>query len=251
MVEQKPENLKNEVLYANGETEVYLNGELVETIPFKRKEEHKVENKPDSKTTYPLREALGLDSPKTTDWIETYTNKRFYPLEPDLHLICIEDIAHPLSHICRFNGHSKRFYSVGEHSLGCLGLARRMGLSYTDRLAALMHDAAEAYLADIPRPIKHSLKAYGPWERKLESMIFERFRIPYPFSSVVYKLDEIMLATERRDLFISPHHWPSLKADPSYDINVESGPDPATVKDNFINEFVSLMKVLGNGAYIK
>lgn len=187
-----------------------------------------------------------IKNPKTTDWIETYTNKRFYPLEPDMELICIEDIAHALAHICRFNGHTKRFYSVGEHSLSCLGLARRMGLSYTDRLAALMHDASEAYLADIPRPIKRAMHAYSAWEHTLQQMICRKWEIPYPFPDVIHKIDDIMLATERRDLFISPNHWPSLTADPSYDINVESGygMEPAIVKDTFINEFYNLRKVL-------
>ena len=202
---------------------------------------------PSPKTPLSSGEGLGGGSPKTTDWIETYTNKKFYPLEPDMELICIEDIAHALAHICRFNGHTKRFYSVGEHSLSCLGLARRMGLSYSDRLAALMHDASEAYLADIPRPIKRGMHAYSAWEHTLQKMICEKWGIQYPFSDAIHKIDNIMLATERRDLFISPNHWPSLTEDPSYDINVESGynMDPATVKQSFIEEFYNLRKVLG------
>ena len=55
-------------------------------------------------------------------WIQTFTGKRMYPLDPKPEDICIEDIAHALSNICRFTGHTKKFYSVGEHSINCLDL---------------------------------------------------------------------------------------------------------------------------------
>lgn len=111
---------------------------------------------------------------KTTDWIQTYTGKRFYPLEPDADLICIKDIAHSLSMQCRFNGHTAKFYSVAEHSVK---LSREFFCGWHYKLAALLHDASEAYLSDIPRPIKHepSMWFYRVAEKNLQTMIFDKF----------------------------------------------------------------------------
>ena len=87
---------------------------------------------------------------KTTDWIQTYTGKKFYPLEPDASLIDIRDIAHALSLKVRYNGHCDKFYSVAQHSvLMCDYISNTIY-----QMWALLHDAGEAYLADIPRPIK-------------------------------------------------------------------------------------------------
>lgn len=110
-----------------------------------------------------------------TDWIQTYTKKKFYPLEPETELICIEDIAHSLALQCRFVGHSKFFYSVAQHSVV---LAR---LWFDDQFAlaryALLHDASEAYLSDLPHPLKYlpEFDFYRAAEDRLQRMIYERF----------------------------------------------------------------------------
>ena len=82
-------------------------------------------------------------------WIETYTGKKVYPLEPDEKTLCVEDIAHALALTCRFGGHCSEFYSVAQHS--CLVSDLCPGEL---KLAGLMHDAAEAYLGDVVSPIK-------------------------------------------------------------------------------------------------
>ncbi len=86
------------------------------------------------------------------DWIQTYTCKKLYPLSPRMEDICIEDIAHSLSMLCRFTGHCKRFYSVAEHSIL---------VSYfcdpADRRHALLHDGSEYGLTDLPTPLKRML----------------------------------------------------------------------------------------------
>lgn len=111
---------------------------------------------------------------KTTDWIQTYTGARFYPLEPDLDLIRIADIAHSLSMQCRYTGHTARFYSVAEHSLI---LAKEFHTGWHYRLVALLHDATEAYLSDIPRPLKYlpEFAFYRHAEDRLQEMIFDKF----------------------------------------------------------------------------
>jgi uncharacterized protein len=88
-------------------------------------------------------------STRTGDWIQTYTGKQFWPLSPLPEDIVIEDIAHALSMQCRFGGHVRTFYSVAQHSVHVSLLVEPQ---YA--LWGLLHDAAEAYLVDLPRPIK-------------------------------------------------------------------------------------------------
>lgn len=108
-------------------------------------------------------------------YITTYTGKHFDPVTPDKNLIDIRDIAHALSLICRGNGHVKTFFSVGQH---CINAAKEAILrGYSDRviLACLIHDAGEAYLSDVPRPVKPSMPEYNQLENCLLNMIYEKF----------------------------------------------------------------------------
>jgi uncharacterized protein len=86
--------------------------------------------------------------------ILTYTNTLFYPLAPRPDEVKVEDIAHALSQMCRANGHFKTFYSVAQHSINCAQEARARGLSNRIQLACLLHDASEAYISDITRPVE-------------------------------------------------------------------------------------------------
>src|SRR5438552_3035736 len=110
-----------------------------------------------------------------TDWIQTFTGKKFFPLEPNADDICIEDIAHSLSMQCRFNGHSKQFYSVAQHSV----LIASWWFGDYPKLAkyALLHDASEAYLSDIPRPLKQlpEFEFYKKAEQLLQDLIYAKF----------------------------------------------------------------------------
>src|SRR4051794_15527189 len=82
-------------------------------------------------------------------WITTFSRRQFWPLDPHSDEIHIEDIAHSLSQQCRFGGHSRSFYSVAQHSCLVSALCKA-----NDALWGLLHDASEAYLGDIPRPLK-------------------------------------------------------------------------------------------------
>lgn len=115
--------------------------------------------------------------------IKTYTGTMFDPLEPQAELIHIVDIAHSLSMLCRANGHFKSFYSVGQHCINCAVEAAARGHSRRVQLACLLHDASEAYLSDVTRPVKQVLPAYleieGPlqdaiWEKYLDQMLTEQ-----------------------------------------------------------------------------
>lgn len=111
----------------------------------------------------------------TPDCIRTFTGIYVNVFEPTEEMICIEDIAHALSNQCRFGGHLPVFYSVAQHSII---MSDKMHESH--KLAALLHDASEAYLLDIPRPIKKGLSNYKEIEDKLMTAIAAKFGFEYP-----------------------------------------------------------------------
>jgi 5'-deoxynucleotidase YfbR-like HD superfamily hydrolase len=145
-------------------------------------------------------------------WIQTFTGKQFFPLHPKPQQICIRDIAHALSNICRFNGHSLRHYSVAEHSVRVCCLLNDRGPA--EQLWGLLHDAAEAYLGDIVSPVKPRLfvhfagvcqyadetHSFSRIEDELLRLVIERFGLTWPMPESVKAADRTMHATEVRDL---------------------------------------------------
>jgi hypothetical protein len=131
-------------------------------------------------------------------FIETYSGKRMYFLDPRPEDICIEDIAHALSNKCRFAGHCSSFYSVAEHSL-IVSLLVEPDLALT----ALMHDAAEAYLEDIPSPIKPYFKEYKEMERNIMEVLASKFEFQFPEPDEVKEADKVQLVSEARHLMPS------------------------------------------------
>lgn len=109
------------------------------------------------------------------DYITTYSKIHFTPLEPKPEQILIADIAHPLSLLTRANGHFGQFYSVGQHSIQCANEAAARGYTRRLILACLLHDASEAYLSDITRPVKKNLPGYREAERVLQDAIYKKF----------------------------------------------------------------------------
>jgi len=132
------------------------------------------------------------------NYIQTFTDKLIDPLDPDPDQICIEDIAHALSNLCRFGGHSSSFYSVAQHSVRC---SQHFNDSDPEALAALLHDASEAYLLDIPSPVKWRLPEYLAAEDKLMSVIAEKFGFQYPLVGIVKSWDKAELMTEMDFVF--------------------------------------------------
>ena len=140
-----------------------------------------------------------LDEP----WIQTYSGRRFTPTNPIVEAIDIEDIAHPLSMQCRWSGHVKQFYSVAQHSVLVSYLC-----DAKDALCGLLHDGSEAYLVDIPRPIKKSGKFdnYLEFEIVMQNAICERFGIQKDMPDSVKFADDMLLSMEARDLMAEPLH---------------------------------------------
>jgi hypothetical protein len=124
----------------------------------------------------------------------------FYPKKPRTGDICIEDIAHALAMQCRYNGHCKRFYSVGEHCLlVCSEVWKKTG-DVEEALAALLHDASEAYICDIPRPFKPMIIGYKKFESTIERVIADKFHLEYPWSPTIKEIDDRILNDERKQL---------------------------------------------------
>lgn len=110
---------------------------------------------------------------KIEAWSQTYTGKKIWLNNPSQKDICIEDVAHALSMQCRFAGHTKKFYSVAEHSMIVSSL-----LPGRLMLAGLLHDAAEAYLGDIIKPLKQHMNGeYNRFETMMLDKIYEKFNI--------------------------------------------------------------------------
>ncbi len=146
-----------------------------------------------------------MSKPRLGDWIQTYSGQVFYPLDPRPEEIHIIDIARSLSFQCRFSGHTRYFYSVAEHSV-------RVSLACpTDKAWALLHDASEAYLVDLPRPLKRFSelgRLYMEAEVRVMQAVCRRFGLPIEQPAIIEKIDRVLLITEKRDLMtMEPKPW--------------------------------------------
>jgi hypothetical protein len=166
--------------------------------------------------------------------IHTYTGRMFYPFDPKPEDISIIDIAHGLSNICRYSGQCYQFLSVAEH---CINVSLNCP---TYPLWGLLHDASEAYIIDLPRPVKSHLPGYKKIEKKIMRAICEKFNLPFPEPKAVKSADNRVLATEMPQLF--------------YDINAnELGPSiegltlkfmtPRKAEEAFLKRFFNLVSV--------
>lgn len=130
-------------------------------------------------------------------WIETYTGKQFWFLNPRPEMFDIEDIAHALSMVCRYAGHVTRFYSVATH---CCLIADQFEHDPQTHLTALMHDAAEAYIGDMPSPLKQQIPAFRSVEALIEEALAETFGLTYPFPNELKVADLRITMDERQAL---------------------------------------------------
>jgi hypothetical protein len=133
------------------------------------------------------------------DWMQTFSGRQFWPLDPRSNEIDITDIAGPLSKLCRYGGQCLKFYSVAEH---CVHVASFAPPKL--KLTALLHDASEAYLSDVIRPIKSHLSNYLAIEAELEKAVAQRFDLEWPWHQEVKRLDTAILADERDQAMAPP-----------------------------------------------
>lgn len=152
------------------------------------------------------RGTLERQTPIDEVYIRTYTGGKFHVFAPKPDEVSILDIAHALSQQCRFTGHTRKFYSVAQHSVLVGRQAEQWDVVHAEayRLKGLLHDAAEAYLVDLPTPIKRNVTFASEWkglDARITDAVHGAFGIQYHGASHYIKgLDHRMLLTEQRDL---------------------------------------------------
>ncbi|MCA9325255.1 metal-dependent phosphohydrolase [Candidatus Saccharibacteria bacterium] len=186
-----------------------------------------------------------VDFSKT--WMHTHTGRAFNFMAPTEADIDIRDIAHALSMQCRFNGHIEWFYSVAEHSINVSNET-----SPEHAFAALLHDAAEAYIGDMISPLKAEMPQFRVIEDRLERVIRKRFNIPVdyqPQDMEVKRADLAICVKEGRKLLPNPDlvdRW-GFATDPRYSETRNQHTlycwTPPVAEDMFLRRFHALMDV--------
>lgn len=152
----------------------------------------------------------------------------------------IDDIAHALSNIGRFNGHTKKFYSVAQH---CVLASRYAEIGF--ELEALMHDSTEAYIGDITSPLKKILPEYQSIEHLMYKDLSKYFGFPSVITKEVKEIDIRMLATEKRDLMPKEKtEWPFLNGFEPYEDKIRPW-SPRKAKKEFLKRYKYIQKIYG------
>jgi hypothetical protein len=179
--------------------------------------------------------------------IQTFTGRRIDPFDPDPEQIVIEDIAQALGNQCRFGGHCRQFYSVAQHSCLLADLIAAGGGDAHDRLWALLHDASEAYLVDLPHPLKHRSdfgSAFREFESVLQTAILARFGLSPDPPARVKETDRALLAAEKQALTASGWRWPELEGVIPVAVTIEPW-SPARSTREFLRRFARLHERAG------
>jgi hypothetical protein len=188
---------------------------------------------------------------KAATFIETYTGRAFWPLNPSIDALSVIDIAHALSNQCRYTGHVRWFYPVAQH---CCLLAKWVADHGGDALTCLqvlMHDAPEAYLVDIARPVKQYMPEYRVWDHKINDVIREWMgwkNLPIP--DIVDDLDSRIIVDERAQLMdpAQRNDWGHKLAPVGIRIEPWS---PVQAEKNFLMQYAAYSKgVYGTYQYI-
>ncbi|TIU11016.1 MAG: hypothetical protein E5W44_12155 [Mesorhizobium sp.] len=179
------------------------------------------------------------NSARIGDFMQTFSARRFWPLDARPDEVHIGDIAHALSLQCRYAGHCLRFYCVAEHSVLIARWLVEVGESVETALAGLMHDATEAYLVDMPRPVKRSMHEYRIHEAALWRVIAERYSLPEELPAIVHDADQRIIADELVNM--RPMAW-HAKHDSPLDVSIQCW-EPKRAEQEFLATFEKLQNM--------
>ncbi len=172
-------------------------------------------------------------------WIQTFSGRQIEPYDPDPSAICVLDIAHHLSMLCRFTGAARTFYSVAQHSVLVSALC-----DPEDAMAGLLHDAEEYVFADLNRPVKYGagMECYQLAAKHLRAIILGRYGLPAELPASVVRADANMLHTERRDLLapVEDPTWGHGVVGFPYESFVIEPWSQERAKEEFLQRFVQL-----------
>ena len=169
------------------------------------------------------------------DWKQTFTGRAYWPIDPRADDVDIEDIAHALGMMCRYGGHCSSFYSVAEHSVLVSEVVPR-----EHALAGLMHDAAEAYCVDVPRPLKRHLPGYREIEDLNWRAVCQRFGLAPVLPACVHDADNAVLLAEQKVLLRPPPMAWGIPGEPAK-VKIRCL-GPSAAKRVFLQRFEELTK---------
>lgn len=153
---------------------------------------------------------------------------------PETSAFTIDDVAHGLSMTCRFAGQCRSFYSVAEH---CVHASRHVAPEFA--YDALMHDAAEAFIGDVSKPLKDLLGDYRAIEHRIEAAVLARFGVSFPMPAAVKEIDIVLLATEQRHLMRNRDDWAYTRGRTPLEIELPCW-SPSEAKAQFLARYAEL-----------
>lgn len=154
---------------------------------------------------------------------------------PETSQFTIEDVAHGLSMICRFAGQCGRFYSVAQHSVHVSEI-----VPPEDAYQGLMHDAPEAFVGDMAKPLKVMLPEYSVIEKRVEAAVFQRFNVASPLPPTIKEADVVMLVTEQHQLMKNRDDWEYCRGRTPLDLHLLSW-SPGQAKSRFLKRYHALV----------
>ncbi|AEH38047.1 hypothetical protein [Halopiger xanaduensis] len=182
-----------------------------------------------------------VDSQAGSGRIETYSGCGFDVFDPDPDDVRLLDIAAGLAHACRFGGHCRRFYSVAHHSIH---VSRELPAdSPRLQLLGLLHDAGEAYVGDVPRPLKARFESFERVEERVLDAVWTAFDIEPPTDD---EWDRVMAADDRllayeADRILEDGSWAGRAPDLEYDLRSDSFD---AIRERFVSRGEALLAEL-------
>lgn len=177
--------------------------------------------------------------------LNTSSGRTITPLHPRPGQFTLEDIANGTAQVCRCSGQTAHFYSVALHSIYVSEDLAADDSPPRVQLAGLLHDASEAYIADIPGPLKEELPRYREIEEQIQKTVYESFEIGMLEQAEVEAVERADMRLRRYELpsLLPEHNWEFSRPPLEYDLTADSSIDVAT---RFVERAETLVESVGN-----